>query len=221
LKDSLSATTGVATGTSYGTGVIGQGLQGAASSYVVSDVPAAVKALHSFTVSIWVNMPQNNAAIDLMAIAHSQNFWANLDIFFDNGGSATTGVLKVHMYNNAASTSGVDGWEGGYTVANPWNTWTQILVTYDDTTGTITVYYDGASAGSNTPTGFTPLDWSAAAKMTFGTMQFQTTPSLTSATGAQDWAGYVTGVLDQCRVYNEVLTASQVSALYNLEKLGR
>ncbi len=221
LKDSLSATTAVATGTGYGTGVIGQGLQGANNSYAVSDVPAAVKGIHSFTISLWVNMPQNVGAVGLISIAHSQNFWGNFDVFFDNGGSATTGVLKVHMYNNAGSTSGVDGWEGGYTVSNPWNTWTQITVTYDDTTGTITVYYDGAQAGVNTPSGFSPLDWSAASKLAFGTLQFQTTPSLTSATGSQGWAGYVTGVLDQVRVYNEALSVTQVSALYNLEKLGR
>ena len=222
LKDSLSATVGVATGTSFAGGVKGQGLQGANNAYAVSDVPAAVKALHSFTISMWVNMPQNTTgAVGILDIAHSQNFWGNLDIFFDNGGSATTGVLKVHAYNNAGSTSGVDGWEGGYSVANPWNTWIQVAVTYDDSSSTITVYYNGAAVGTNTPGGFAPLDWSAASKMVFGTLQFQTTPSLTSATGSQGWASYVTGTMDQVRVYKAVLSSTEVSALYNLEKLGR
>jgi len=142
-------------------------------------------------------------------------------VFFDNGSTATTGVLKVHMYNNAAITTGVDGWEGGYSVANPWNTWIQVVVTYDDSAGKITVYYNGAAAGNNTPANFTPLNWSAAANMVFGTLQFQTTPSLTSATGSQGWASYLTGTLDQVRFYNEVLSSTQISALYNLELLGR
>jgi len=59
LKDSISGTAGVATGTSFGTGVEGKGLQGANNAYVVSAVPANIQGLHSFTMSPWVNMPQN------------------------------------------------------------------------------------------------------------------------------------------------------------------
>ena len=219
LKDSISGTAGVASGTSFAAGVEGQGLKGADNSYVVSDVPAAVKTLHSFTLSIWVNMPKISNAVGLVDIAHSQNFWGNLDVFFDNA-TDTSANIKVHAYNDAASTTGVDGWEV-YPVSHPWGAWRQIAITYDDSAGTITVYYDGNPVGHNTPTGFSPLNWSAATKMVFGTLQFQTTPSLTSGTGSQSWAGYVMGVLDQCRVYDEALSPTQVSALYNLENLGR
>src|SRR3569833_155848 len=171
---------------------------------------------------MWVKMPQNTTgAVGIIDIAHSQNFWGNMDVFFDNGATATTGVLKVHMYNDASSTTGADGWEGGYSVANPWGNWIQIAVTYDDTAGKLIVYYNGAAAGNNTPAGFTPLNWSAASKMVFGTLQFQTTPSLTSATDAQGWASFMNGTMDQVRFYDEVLSSTQVSALYNLELLGR
>ncbi|MGZ3834584.1 MAG: LamG-like jellyroll fold domain-containing protein, partial [Mucilaginibacter sp.] len=173
LTDSLSATAGVATGTSFGTGVKGQGLQGANNAYVVTNTPAAVQAVHSFTISTWVKMPQNTGATGIVSVAHTDNFWGNFDIFYDNGGTATTGVLKVHMWNKSGSTSGTDAWQGGYTVANPWNVWTQIAVTYDDAASTVNVYYDGALAGTNTVAGFAPLDWSKAAKMVFGTLQFQ------------------------------------------------
>jgi len=221
LKDSLSSTTGVATGTSFGSGVEGQGLQGANNAYVVSDVPAAVKALHSFTISTWLNMPLNVGATGIVSIAHTQNFWGNFDIFFDNGGSATTGVLKVHVFDKSTTAAGNDAWEGGYTVANPWNTWINVTVTYDDVASVVNVYYNGTLAGTNNAAGFAPLDWSGAQKMVFGTLQFQTTPSLTSATTSQGWAGYVAGTIDQVRFYSKALNASQASALYNLEKLGR
>ncbi|MBS1528249.1 MAG: LamG domain-containing protein, partial [Bacteroidetes bacterium] len=217
LKDSISGTAGTATGTtSFVKGVEGQGLSLSGTSYVLSDVPAKVKSLHSFTMSTWVNMPLNtNGAIGLIDIAHTQNFWGNMDLFFDNGGSDTSGVLKVHAYNDATSTSGVDGWEGGYHVSQPWGHWTQVVITYNDSNGTFIVYYDGNPAGNNTPANFTPLDWTGLSKMVFGTLQFQTNPSLTSATGSQGWAGYLQGTLDQVRVYDEVLSAPQVSALYN------
>ena len=221
LADSLSATTGVATGTSFGAGVKGQGLQGGTSAYVVTNTPAAVKALHSFTISTWVKMPLNTGATGIVSVAHSQNFWGNFDIFFDNGGSATTGVLKVHVYDQSGTTTGSDAWEGGYTVSNPWNVWTHIAVTYDDSQSTVNVYYDGASVGTNNAVGFAPLDWSQASQMVFGTLQFQTNPSLTAATTAQGWAANVNGVIDQIRVYNKALSSTEVSALYNLEKLGR
>jgi hypothetical protein len=191
------------------------------TGYVVTNTPAAVKNLKSFSISAWVNMPLNTGAAGIVGVAHSQNFWGNFDIFFDNGGTATTGVLKVHVFNNSSTTSGVDAWEGGYTVQNPWNTWTQIVVTYDNTSGTVTVYYDGASVGTNTPAGFVPLDWSSADQMVFGALQFQTNPSLTAATTSQPWAASINGTLDQVSIYNTALSSTQIDALYHLQKLSR
>jgi hypothetical protein len=224
LKDSISGTAGVNTGTSFTTGVEGQGLQGALNSYVITNAPAAIKSLHSFTATVWYNMTEasnTNGIVTLVDIVNSQSFWGNLDIFLENPKDATTGQVKVHMFNNGASSTGTDGWEGDYTIDNAFGQWNQITVTYDDSTGAITVYYNGASVGSNTPTGFTPLNWSGISQMVFGTVQFQTNPSLTSATGSQPWASFLTGAMDQVRFYDEVLSSTQISALYNLEKLGR
>jgi hypothetical protein len=44
LKDSISGTAGVNTGTSFTTGIEGQGLQGAANSYVITQAPTAITA---------------------------------------------------------------------------------------------------------------------------------------------------------------------------------
>jgi Concanavalin A-like lectin/glucanases superfamily len=222
LTDSLSQTTGVATGTSFTTGVKGKGLQGANNSYVISAVPAAIQNLHSFTISVWYNMPENSTGVvNLVDIVNSQNFWGNLDIFLENPPNATTGQLKVHMWNNGTSTTGTDAWEGDYTVNNAFNVWDQVTVTYDDTTGTVTVYFNGTQVGTNTPSGFKPLNWTGVKQMVFGTLQFQTTPSLTSNTGNQSWASYLTGAMDQVRVYNKVLSLNDIGAIYGLEKLGR
>lgn len=224
LKDSISGTAGVNTGTSFATGIEGQGLQGAPNSYVITSAPSGITSLHSFTASVWYNMTEaqnTNGIVNLVDVVNNTYFWGNLDIFLENPKDANTGQVKIHMFNNGASSTGVDGWEGDYVIANAFGQWNQITVTYDDTTGTITVYYNGASVGSNTPTGFKPLNWSGVTQMVFGTVQFQTNPSLTSATGSQPWANYLTGSMDQVRFYNEALSTYQVSALYNLEKLGR
>ena len=222
VTDSISSAAAVATGTSFAKGIKGQGLQGANNGYVLVNTSAAVQALHSFTISTWVNMPQNTTgAVGLLDIANDQNFWGSLDIFFDNGGTATTGKLTVHAFNVSGTATGQDAWMAGNVVANPWNTWINITVVYNDATSTFQIYYNGALIVTNVAAGFAPLNWTAAKKMVFGTLQFQTTPSLTAATGSQGWASYLTGTLDQVRIYSTTFSSSEASALYNLEKLGR
>ena len=222
LADTLSGTTGVATGTSFTPGLEGNALQGANNGYVLTNTPAAVQNLHSFTASVWVKMPQNTTgAVGLMDIANNQTggagFWGTLAIFFDNGGSASTGVLKMHAFNIAGSSTGIDAWMGGYTVNNPWNNWINVTVTYDDDASKFVLYYNGASIGTATVAGFAPLNWTAAKQMVFGTLQFQTTPSLTANTGAQGWASYNTGQTDEVRIYNKALTSIEVSSLVALQ----
>jgi hypothetical protein len=56
--------------------------------------------------------------------------------------------------------------------------------------------------------------------MVFGTVQFQTDPSLTSESTAQSWASYLTGSLDEVRLYNAALTDDQINALVKLESRG-
>lgn len=222
LKDSISGTAGVNTGTSFTKGITGQALQGAENAYVISDVPPNIKALHSFTLTVWYNNPENtNGLINPVDIANKTYFWGAMDMFIENPPADTAGNLKVHLYNTAVGSSGSDLWAGDYHISHPYNTWCQLGVTYNDATGTAVVYFNGASVGSQTASGFSPLDWSGATQMVFGTVQFETNPSLTNATGAQPWANYLTGAMEHVRVYNTVLSAPQMSALYNLEKLGR
>jgi len=224
LADSISGVKGVATGTSFTTGLpgYGEGLQGALNAYVISDIPANIKNLHSFTMSAWYNMPENtNGIVNLVDIANSQYFWGNLDMFIENPPNATTGNLKIHMFNNGASSNGTDLWCGDYTINNAYNTWNQVTVSYNDTTSTANIYYNGALVGTQTQSGFAPLNWTGATQMVFGTVQFQTNPSLTSATGSQPWASYLVGVMDEVRVYNRVLTSIEISSLSALQHKGK
>ena len=216
LVDSVSGTTGTNTGTSFGNGVKGQAMQGAASSYVVYNTPTALQNLHSFTTTMWVNTPQNaNGIVGLMDIANAGSFWGNLTIFFENGGTATSGNLKIHVNNN-----GADAWLGNYALPNPWNTWMNVAVTYDAASSTFKVYVNGSKIATQAQAGFGSLVFQSATKMVFGTVQFQTTPSLNGGT-TQPWANYLTGQLDEVRVYNVALAESDVSALVKLEGRGK
>jgi hypothetical protein len=65
------------------------------------------------------------------------------------------------------------------------------------------------------------LTFQNATALIFGTMQFNATPSLGTAGGAQPWASYVPGAIDEVRIYNKALVAADIKALYQLEKLGK
>lgn len=218
LIDSISKATGVATGTTYVTGLRGKGLQGALNSYALCDAPAAMAGLQSYTVSVWVNTPPpSTGIIGFFTFANTTQFWGNLDMFFENGSDNTNGKVRIHMDQNGNdNTYAVDN------VPNLFNTWVNIIVTYDQTNGACKLYVNGALANTGTAGTLTgPLAFTDVGKMVFGCVQFQTNPSQTSSTGSQPWASYLTGKMDQVRVYNKVLSSGQIDALYNLEKAGR
>lgn len=219
LVDSISKTTGVATGTSFGAGLKGgKSLQGGLNSYVLSTASPALSSLQSFTVSVWVNTPPpSTGIIGFFSIANTKNFWGNIEMFFENGSDNTNGKVRIHMSQNGSdNTYSIDG------VANLFNAWVNIIVSYDQVGGKCTLYVNGDSKNTGTAGSLTgPLAFTNVGKVVFGTVQFMTTPSQTSGTDSQPWASFLTGQVDQVRVYNKVLSSSEASALYNLEKLGR
>jgi hypothetical protein len=137
-------------------------------------------------------------------------------MFFENGSTDTKAVFKVHVNNN-----GTDAWLGNYEIANIWNVWTNIALTYDAASSTFKVFVNGSKIATQVQTGYGPLLFQNATKAVFGTVQFQTNPSLTTATDAQSWASYLTGALDEVRIYNTALSESDVSALVKLEGRGK
>jgi len=57
--------------------------------------------------------------------------------------------------------------------------------------------------------------------LVFGTVQFMTTPSSTTTHGAEPWASYLTGVMDEIRIYNKALSASDLQAMVALQGKGK
>jgi hypothetical protein len=222
LTDSLTNTTATADGTTFGPGLLGQALAGGTNAYATASVPAAIQSLHSFSVSSWVNMSSadSSAVYELVGIANPVGFWSNLDVFFDGGGTATTDRLKIHVFNNGLSGTGVDAWLGDYTVNNPYG-WVNVTLTYDDTSSTFVVYYNGASIANTVVAGFAPLNWAGVTDMIFGTFPFMATPSLTTGATPQSWATYLPGSLDEIRFYNRVLTSTEVTSLVALQHRGK
>lgn len=217
LMDSVSGTAGENTGTSFTNGFKGQALQGALNSYVLTDPSPAVTGLSSMTLSLWVNTPPPSAGIiDIFSLTKTDGFWGNIELFFENGSDNTNGKFRTHLFNGTADmTFASDG------VVNMFDKWVNITISYDGTSSTYKLYVNGSAVSTLTSAGFGPLKMTNPGKIVFGTPPFMTTPSQTSATGAQSWASFLTGQLDEVRIYNKVLTPTEINALVVLQGKGK
>lgn len=216
LTDSVSQTNCDNFGTSFATGIKGSALKGANKAYALFTPGAAITGLNAFTISMWVNSPQNTTGIvGLLGLSNTKSFWGNIDIFFENGSSDTKAVLKMHVLGATE-----EAWLGNYDVLNIWGRWTSLAVSYNGV-DSFKVFVNGARIATKVIPAGGPLHFVNPGKMVFGTSQFQTDPSLTSDATAQDWASYLTGSLDEVRIYNKALAEADVSALVKLEGRGK
>lgn len=216
-KDAVSGTSGVNSGTSFTGGVKGQAMQGALNSYVLADPSPAIRTMSSFTITQWVNSPPvTSGIIGLVNLAKTDGFWANINMFFENGSTLTDGRFRANIHNGTSDT-----WLAKDGIQNLFNVWTNLGLSYNAATSTMKLYKDGNVIATSTTAGFGPLAFTNIGKLVFGCVHFQTTPSQTSATGSQPWASFLTGQLDEVRIYNKALTDEEVNSLVKLEGRGK
>ncbi len=216
LKDNVSGTSAVGTNISFTKGIKGQAMQGAIGGYAIATPSEAVKTIGSYTISWWTNSPLNtNGIVGMVNFSDTQGFWGNLNTFFENGGNPDKMRFKA-IFASGGSTFDF----GVQEVVGRWNAWNHFALTYDGI-DKFTIYINGTVAASGTRPGLGPIKFTNFGHIVFGTVHFMTSPSLTSGSTNQDWASYLTGQLDEVRIYNEALTATEVSALTILEKQGR
>jgi hypothetical protein len=215
LADSVSGTNGTASGTSFSTGLKGQALQGGTNAYALATPSNAIRSMTAYTISVWVNTSQNTGATGIVSLGDTRNFWGNINVFFENGGTATKAVFKTIFQDNAnVYDNGIQEVEGGF------NTWVQYTITYDGA-GSFKSYVNGSLAATKTVAGGGAIRFTNVGPIVFGTLHFMTNPSSTSGSTSQTWAGYLPGKIDEVRFYNKALSETEVTALSVLEKQGR
>jgi hypothetical protein len=215
LLDSVSNTSATAYGTTYSsTGIKGSAMVVDSGNYALFTPTNAIRNLKSITITYWVNTQENTSGIqEPVCFVDSNQFWSNLDMFFD-GQSSTGATFKMHVFGNSGAS---EAWLTSWTLTNPWETWLHIALSYDSTSSTFAFYVNGALIGSSVQSGFGPLNFTNFPYIVLGTIQFQTSPSLTSGATSQSWASYLSGSMDELRIYNKALDASDIKALYQLE----
>lgn len=220
LVDSVSNTPGVNTGTSFGTGVKGKSLQGGGTdSYFLSAPSAKVIGLKSFTLTEWVNTPApSNGIIALFSLSNKSQFWGNLEVFVENGSTNDNATLKIVFTNNGVG----DKTYTASNIVNFFGKWNAFCVSYDETTSTVKVYVNGSRVSSGKLDGITgPLNFVNSGNLVFGTTQFMTTPSQTTSHSKEPWASYLTGQLDEVKLFNKALSDNEVGYIAKLEGRGK
>jgi len=219
LLDSISKTTGTNAGMTFTTGIKGKALTGnpdaTKKAYATAVASTAVKTMTQYTVSFWVNTPQNTGATGIFSLGDTQGFWANINVFFENGGTTTLARFKT-IYND----NGVTRDNNIQDVQNGFNNWVQYVITYDGA-GNFKSYVNGSLARTTTVAGMGAIRFTNVGPIVFGALHFMTVPSSTAGSSGEGWAGYLPGKMDEVRIYNKALTSIEVSALSILERQGR
>jgi hypothetical protein len=217
LIDSVSNAAGTNTGTSFVNGFKGKAIQGGLNSYVLADANANINAMTSFSLSFWVNTPPpSTGIIGLFALSKTDAFWGNIELFFENGSTNSAGKFRTHLFNGTTDKEFPSNDIVGF-----FDKWVSITITYDGAASIYKLYVNGSNVSTVNGAGFGPLKITSPGKIVFGAPQFMTTPSLTNSHGAEPWASFLTGQLDEVRLYNKVLTAEEINALVVLQGKGK
>jgi hypothetical protein len=210
----------------YEPGINGQALRIGEGGYLLIKEPGdSIVNLGSFTLSFWMNGvgPVKDGAQGLFAISNKNEFWGNLELFLennDNPADQNEAFLKIHMFNAGVAEGNGEEWNE-IKIPNALNKWTHIAVTYDAATSQFSVYVDGQPTSiANKKLGggtYGKIKFNDVNGMVLGTYQFQTSPSLTNH-GPEDWAKSFNGLLDQFRIYNQPLSAAEITDLFTSKK---
>lgn len=236
-ESKLSATTKNVT---YVPGISGQAIKIGADGYVllkaIGDtvrypnefvgLPAdTLQNLGSFTLSFWMNGagPVQGGAQGVFAISNKSEFWGNLEIFLENHSNATDAsevFLKVHMFNAGVATGNGEEWNE-LKIPNVLNKWSHIALTYDASTSKFSLYANGAATSINNKSlgggNYGKIKFNNFNGMVLGSFAFQTAPTLTNH-GPETWAKSLNGALDQFRLYNRSLSATEITDLFTTKK---
>lgn len=212
-KDSISGFSPLSYNLTATQGVTGQGIKGkngtANKYYSANDFKNAT----SFTVAFWMkNPPQSGRTEFLFSYVDDSYGWGHSSMFLllENQ-TATQTTMKFGL---------MDQWlEGTFVKPLFDGQWHHLAFAYDQNTSKMTYYFDGALVTGMNSTQ-TDVKKNGAPR---GAVNFTTSTSFilggwnkhANVQGPTDsWVSSYTGSLDQFRLYNKALSATEVNALF-------
>ncbi len=225
LNETVSGSAAENAGGSFVNGFKGQALSlnVANKAYATFNPSSSITGLGSFTISFWVNPTFIDANGDngidgilgFVNLSNPTGFWGNIDWFVENGSNPDAAKIVAHITNSTGETwMDVSGFKGLF------NAWTNHTLTYDAATSKFTYYINGSIAKTANAGWTGPITFANSGPLVFGAVHFQTTPTLANH-GSEPWASYLTGSMDEVRIYNKALSTENVNALVVLQGKGK
>ena len=146
-----------------------------------------------YSVSVWFNGTPNAYAGEIFSDYADESFTSYIYI-------NATGYLQVEVRMNTSPTNIISS-----AVVND-GEWHHVVYTYKNSTSTIKMYLDGSLVGSGTiPSSAYNSSSGSNVKITFGSVWYPPTSSYSNG---------LNGVIDHARIFDRVVTSSEVTTLY-------
>jgi hypothetical protein len=225
-----SLTPTVTTGVTYVAGRRGQAYQGANLAHLLYTLPTGskLKTLTSFSIAMWFKSPlvTGDPEPTIFEIGRSDDlFWGNLKLALNRLDAAADSLqLKAFFYKDGAVWSGQHiSYSNDLFMINHWM---HLVFQYNGTTSKYMIYKDGVKVTTNDGI---ENRWAAGEDVSprpaFGNMGFINADKInigawrpkSEGTATDAWMGWFLGNLDEMRVYDKALTATEVKDLYDAE----
>jgi hypothetical protein len=155
----------------------------------------------SFSVSAWVDVAKSSTTVNFEAVSQS-GIVASGFVLGYHGSSWLCGGGQSWWFwipsTDAPGVGGICASSAANSAAT--NTWTLLTGVFDSSTGAMSLYVNGALAGTATDT----APWNSSGALTIGNMHYNST--------GYDW---FPGHISDVRATNTALTSAQVAAIYN------
>ena len=243
-NDAKGGLTATSVGVSYTTGIRGQAYQGTTGSYDSLGLPASnsFSSLTSYSFSVWYKLPAQQPSGDpggvffLSGLANQAEMIYEVEHNYSPTGGADS--IRIHHGFTDLGSPAYQGFTMESYDTTAFNSWVHWVTTYDGTSSTWTVYENGIAIGNSSafssgmyinPTHL----WTDGTMTTpLGNISFAPDPpkyiiigtwpsglyGVSSSLGAN---GSFIGSLDELRIFNKALSASEVNGLYLNGKAGR
>lgn len=238
VNDSKGNVTGGTTSgtTSFVPGRKGQAYQGSTNGFIAYTSPGTLASLTSFTVSMWINTQKHDGGAQgvFMLAKQDGSFWGNFFMMIEgNNTNSNRMFMKLHFEKNNAPF--IEHWiephgfgAVDYRPDDMYGAWRHVAWSYDAATSKAAFYVNGEKRGlpagmedrkadgAGTPLG--ELNFKNATRFVIGAFQNQLGPPFNNP---EPWMLPYTGKLDELRIYNKALSATEINALAVLERQGR
>jgi hypothetical protein len=215
--EDMKKSIGKGVGASFVTGVKGQAveLDGGANSIVSMRTTNDFKNATSFTVSYWLKSeaPKKTGSQFPWSNPTTSGEWPGANTFqlIEDAGQSNNGLMatKFVVHGNWLEFVGANRIAG--VMDNQWHHW---VLTYNETTSLMTVFVDGKKQTltklvTNGANPYGKADLSKSTKFVIGGP-----PHSALGTTPDSWMTTFKGGVDQFRMYNKVLSDSEITALF-------